>query len=194
MKGRAGVEEELVTCFPLLPSRPNTAVRLALLPPFSSPPSPSLPSSPLHSFFFCFSSSFLRGKWEEEAKGGRTPGLLEICPIPALKRAPQLLWLETGLVSASLFLPRPSPPGTQFFCSSSPLRLCSAAFLPGGAASRRQPAEFNQEDNVHESSLQSIYISHSVFLSQLLAPIKWSTASSAKGKCDIFAKFIVSFL
>lgn len=190
MKGRAGVEEELVTCFPLLPSRPNTAVCLALLPPFSSPP-----SSPLHfTLFFCFSSSFLRGKWEEEAKGGRTPGLLEICPIPALKRAPQLLWLETGLVSASLFLPRPSPPGTQFFCSSSPLRLCSAAFLPGGAASRRQPAEFNQEDNVHESSLQSIYISPSVFLSQLLAPKKWSTASSAKGKCDIFAKFIVSFL
>lgn len=194
MKGRAGVEEELVTCFPLLPSRPNTAVCLALLPPFSSPPSPSLPSSPLHSFFFVSPPPFSGESGRRKQRVAELQDFWKFVPSqPCSEHHSSSGWRLGWFLPLSSCL-EPSPPGTQFFCSSSPLRLCSAAFLPGGAASRRQPAEFNQEDNAHESSLQSIYISHSVFLSQLLAPIKWSTASSAKGKCDIFAKFIVSFL
>lgn len=123
--------------------------------------SPPLPSSPLH--FFLFSSSFLRGKWEEEAKRGRTPELWKlVLSQPRREHHSSSGWRLCWCLSLSLSASTFTTPRTHFFCSSSSLQLCPAAFLPE-ELQQRQPAEFNREDNVHWSSLQSIYISRSAF-------------------------------
>ena len=72
---------------------------------------PALP--PLFSFFPFFREV---GGGRERWQNSRS---LEVCPIPALNSAPQLLWFETGRVSVS-FLSQPFPPFTQdpSFCSS----------------------------------------------------------------------------
>lgn len=75
-------------------------------------PHPPHPLPPLFSLFL---------SWEKVGGGSErwqsSRRSLEVCPIPALNWAPQLLWLETGLVSVSIISSR--HPGPHFLLISS---------------------------------------------------------------------------
>lgn len=98
-----------------------------------------------------------RERWQNSRR-------LEVCPIPALNSAPQLLWLETGLVSVSFCLNHSLPsPRTPLSLLVPYQRLF--AQRPSFWEVLEKPARgIYQEDNVQKSSLQSFYISESVFL------------------------------
>lgn len=103
-----------------------------------SPP-PALP--PLFSFFPFFREV---GGGRERWQNSRS---LEVCPIPALNSAPQLLWFETGRVSVSFSLSR-FPPSLRTPLSA---HLSSVTFitalhgsLPLGRCWKSQQGEFTR--------------------------------------------------
>lgn len=120
-----GEAEEAVTCFCSSPDQTRPCVWLSSRPPF-------LPHLLTTSLFFLVQFLLLlsAGKVGGGSKGWQNSRTLETCPIPALQRAPQLLWLETGLVSVSLYLPAaPSPARDSLllliFCSGAAVEAAS---------------------------------------------------------------------
>ncbi len=121
----------------------------------------------------------------EKVGGGRerwqNSKSLEVCPIPALNSAPQLLRFETVRVSVSFclnhFLPSLRTPLSAYLLSVTLSLPYSAAFL--WEVLEKPARGIYQEDNDQKSSLLSFYITGISFLQK---QIQWSTATSAKGK------------
>lgn len=136
MKGRE--EEETVTFFPLLLSRPNTAVCLALLPPF--PPLSTLPIPfLLTTSLFLFSPPpppppFSResGRRKQRVAELQNFGNLSHPSLEASTTAP--LVGDRAAVCLSLFLPPPSPPQDELLLLTFVPATLLCSLPPGGAA------------------------------------------------------------
>lgn len=114
----------------------------------------------------------------EKVGGGRkrwqNSRILEVCPIPALNSAPQLLWFKTERVSVSLCLnhfPLHSGPPFLHISYQWPYHC-----LPSGGAGKVQQGEFTRRI-MTKSPACILY--NWVFLQ---IQIQWSTATSAQGK------------
>lgn len=147
------------------------------------PPPPGSPSS--FSFFLSLEKV---GGGRERWQNSRS---LEVCPIPALNSAPQLLWFETGRVSVSFclnhFLSSLRTPLSAHLLSVTLSPPCSAAFL--WRVLKKPARGFYQEDNEQKFSLH--FTELIIFLQK---QIEWSTATSAQGKFHICYVLKVIFL
>ena len=135
-------------------------------------------------------------KWEEEERGGRTPGVWKFVPSQPWTQHHSSSGLRPGgclsLFSLSRFPPSLRTPLSAHLSSATFITALLGS-LPLGRCWKSQQGGIYQEDNDHKSSLQTIYITELFFffknknsgvqLLQLRVSLKSSTSCRCLQMC-----------